>query len=474
MTLVRFGTLLAVALATATALVVPPATAGPIRAQAPRLSVHHVAVRVPARKLSIIGGVPVPAGAWPWVAFVTARTSPTSGFQCTGTVVSPRVILTAAHCAEDLATGLVYPASAFTIVTGRVNLSDSSSGQVLAVSQVLVDPSFSAATFAGDAALLVLATPTTSPAIPLATAADAALLAPGAAGSIAGWGLTNASASTTPSILQGGATVVQSDAYCASRLLAFLSGPMLCAFNPPTYAVGACHGDSGGPMLARRADATWVQIGITSWGVAACDPSYPSVSTRVDGVSGWASSTIASLAPPPAPAPAPTVAPPSPTTQPATTTQPAASASPAPAPVQPATTPLLPAASTVPATAPAVRAGVASGRYSGRSNQGLPVRLLISGSGAEVSTLTFSVELRCGRDRHRLGLRITPVSRSAPWSIAARAFGRTFSDTAGVRYRVTGSVRSADLLTGVIRASWRSPRYGACSTGRVSWAARRV
>ena len=57
---------------------------------------------------------------WPFMAFV-AYFDPSGNpeFVCSGTVVSPNVVLTAGHCAVDEATGVPLDPSGFRVVTGN-------------------------------------------------------------------------------------------------------------------------------------------------------------------------------------------------------------------------------------------------------------------------------------------------------------------------------------------------------------------
>ena len=59
----------------------------------------------------------------------------------------------------------------------------------------------------------------------------------------------------------------------------------MCAIDAPTYADGTCNGDSGGPLLAQRADGTWIEIGITNSGAADCSTGVPNFFARADALS---------------------------------------------------------------------------------------------------------------------------------------------------------------------------------------------
>jgi secreted trypsin-like serine protease len=79
------------------------------------------AAAVPAAHASIIGGDVAAIADFPSLAFIVAATGKNQGFACTGTVISPRLILTAAHCVEDLDFGGFTPAPDYKVATGRAN-----------------------------------------------------------------------------------------------------------------------------------------------------------------------------------------------------------------------------------------------------------------------------------------------------------------------------------------------------------------
>jgi secreted trypsin-like serine protease len=253
----------------------------------------------PAAHASIIGGAPASITTFPWLAAIQGEEPGGGFFGCTGTVVAPKVILTAGHCVENLETSTIYPGSGYAVATGIADLDQLQRQNVSLVSRAVLYPGFSPATLRGDAGLLVLATPVAAPALPLASTADSTLLAPGTSITIAGWGLTAGNAKDTPSVLQSASTVVQPSELCKQRSARYYSfyssAGQFCADDPPDYAVGTCHGDSGGPAIASRPDGSLVEVGITSLGGPGCRTSLPNVFTRVDQISPWVASWIAAV-----------------------------------------------------------------------------------------------------------------------------------------------------------------------------------
>ncbi|MGN6662908.1 MAG: S1 family peptidase [Solirubrobacterales bacterium] len=259
----------------------------------------------PTAHASIVGGHSVSIANFPSLAYIEAVEDKHDAFACTGTVVAPRVILTAAHCVEDPEKGTMTPAADYEVDTGVTNPELAGPGNVFQVASTHVFPGFDPSIVHGDAAILVLSSPTGAPPIPLAGAADTALYTGGAGVQLAGWGLTNANAKKQPSSLRATSMLVQTPSFCKKQTRAFDStystSAQLCLLAA-NRASGACFGDSGGPAIGRRADGTPVELGITSTVGPFCTPKVPNVQTRVDFVSTWVSQWIAATesgAPPP-------------------------------------------------------------------------------------------------------------------------------------------------------------------------------
>lgn len=258
---------------------------------------------------SIIGGSSASIEQFPSLAYIEAGNK-RSGFACTGTVVAPRIVLTAAHCVESIETGVFSRPAEYKVAIGVANPKQSSPENVFDVVATHVFPSFDPGIIHGDAAILVLSRPTTAPPLALAGPADAPLYAGGATVSVAGWGLTAAQNRQAPSNLRSATMVVQSDSTCKRGTRGYYKeyspALQLCLLNPPADKSGTCFGDSGGPAIGQRADGTPVELAVISVVGPLCTPKSPNVLTRVDLVSTWVGEWIAATE---AGAPAPFVDP---------------------------------------------------------------------------------------------------------------------------------------------------------------------
>ena len=260
------------------------------------------AAAAPRAHQSIINGKPAPIAEYPFLAFVQAREDlGRQGelvYSCTGTVIAPRVVLSAGHCVEDVERGVLTPAGDFEVVTGVANPNQVGATRSSVV-RAIPYPSFELTRAHGDAGLLILKDPVPDPPLALAGPADAALLNAGTPLRIAGWGLTDIEGESASPEFRAGTTMVQASDVCrrkARRYYKRFSPELqLCAIDQPTHTFDICHGDSGGPALATRPDGTTVEVGITSLSDGGCDPSKPAFFTRVDQISAWAAGWVAAV-----------------------------------------------------------------------------------------------------------------------------------------------------------------------------------
>jgi len=287
----------------------------------------------PGRRPRIVGGTSGVQGQWGFMGFVIYYdSSGTAQFMCSGTLVSSNVVLTAGHCGADETTGVPNDPTGYRVVTNAVDWTDTANRVVSSVIQVIVDPNFDPVTLEGDAALLVLSSPVSSPSIPLW---GSGTIAAGEGAFVAGWGKTYAGETAFPpeNVLQWAPTVVQNVDYCANDAAsnyAYDSSTELCAVDYPADDTGTCPGDSGGPLFVNATSGGPLEIGITSVAPTDCNTDTADYFTALEPIDPWIQSEIAVNAPP-STTPTQTTTTPT-TTSPATTT----STTPTVAPSKPA------------------------------------------------------------------------------------------------------------------------------------------
>lgn len=204
---------------------------------------------------------------------------------CGGTLVGPRIVVTAAHC--------VRGRSASDMVVGYVASGDLRDREAIVrrVSRFVVHPDFNNSTLANDIAVLHLGGPMTGvPVVIPARAADAALTAAGATVQAAGWGRLGSDAGY-PNIVQLADLTVFPDTSCGEGTERYLIGDvefrawpadevfadlMLCAIgiDVDRQVIDTCVGDSGGPLTGGTGDGLRL-VGLVSWGPQTCAEDAP-------------------------------------------------------------------------------------------------------------------------------------------------------------------------------------------------------
>jgi secreted trypsin-like serine protease len=227
----------------------------------------------------VIGGQQAAPGAWPFAAaLIDASVGDTlAGQICGAVVVSPREVVTAAHCV--VAEGSVQPRRrALDVVAGRLRLRGAGSFRTHVLS-VRVHPAFDPETLANDLAILELARPVTG----IAQLDDGSADVTGDTATALGWGSTQGD---FPDALRQTAIDLEPDASCTAAYGdGYDAATMLCA-GIPQGGHDTCQGDSGGPLVVAGATGT-VVVGFTSFGGACGEAGAPGAYVRARIAAGW-------------------------------------------------------------------------------------------------------------------------------------------------------------------------------------------
>jgi secreted trypsin-like serine protease len=227
----------------------------------------------PATHTYIAGGA---VGSVPGVVAVS-----TFSENCTGAVIAPKVVLTAAHCLNDV------------LDKGTIRVLLNHTHQNLGVSAYYTAPGYDSETHYDDAAVLILKSPSKEPALGVVSSEPLA----GTDAMITGYGQQTYTSAVT-SVAYHANTTIQSFASCQGSWAGYdtaLPTSDICALSAGNNDT-VTKGDSGGPLLVKSPAGSWRVAGINDLIVTpngAYNDGIPQAFGRVNAIRPWIQHEIA-------------------------------------------------------------------------------------------------------------------------------------------------------------------------------------
>eukprot|EP01026_Neomeris_dumetosa_P032659 TRINITY_DN2595_c0_g2_i1.p1 TRINITY_DN2595_c0_g2~~TRINITY_DN2595_c0_g2_i1.p1 ORF type:complete len:557 (+),score=39.51 TRINITY_DN2595_c0_g2_i1:190-1860(+) len=214
---------------------------------------------------------------------------------CAGTVIAPNLVLSAAHCFQDLVSPSLWPVKPIWVsFYPQCRHQGNSEYKRIAVNEVYIHPLYKFNTKYADIAILSLQGyyPGGTIQLDLNGIVEARMNV-----EVVGYGYVRPSDKGRYKVypLRGGTFIVGSSESCEEQLEIagirdglFNNTGMMCAFNPGT---DTCDGDSGGPVMFIAEDGMKTQVAIVSWGTEVQCSSIgigtPTVFTRISTFKDW-------------------------------------------------------------------------------------------------------------------------------------------------------------------------------------------
>ncbi|XP_072943275.1 serine protease snk-like [Epargyreus clarus] len=244
--------------------------------------------------INIVEGKDTFKGEFPHMALLAYTPTPNEiSFDCGGTIISDKYILTAAHCSSTANLGKVKYA-----LIGALNKTNYTANQLHKIKNIIPHPRYRSPKKYDDIALLELETPlkldpyTVPACLDISGLDDVEAIA-------TGWGQTTYRGNTSDVLLKVKIEKIEeekcSNIYLTNRNYAngIDSRTQLC-FGSRDSSKDTCGGDSGGPLQVKdkKIKCMYTVIGVTSFGQHCGVAGEPAIYTKVSPYVEWIESVV--------------------------------------------------------------------------------------------------------------------------------------------------------------------------------------
>lgn len=234
---------------------------------------------------AVVGGGAADPAAWPYMAalYTQGDKSIWQSQFCGGTVVAPRLVVTAAHCLWERNGAPAHDQATLRVRVGDPKLQDTvgTSAAVVAIAR----PPAAEPPFRPDIAVITV--DQDLPVQPILVSGDSRwALRAGAPAWTAGWGVLEEEG-PSPEALQDVKLRTLAPGMC--KTLVDSTAFEVCAGEPLTGGTDSCQGDSGGPLTGWGYDRREYLVGVVANGFGCARAFLPGLYTRTDfaPVAAW-------------------------------------------------------------------------------------------------------------------------------------------------------------------------------------------